>query len=240
MSTAMQLEDIPEWVPEVVRVVAVGFAAENSYLQRFLTDPRMEGVWSYLMRQPVVESGLKQEDPHGNTLAVHGLPMRMVQPNEHACALLYWRIIMHTGRIIDGKIIALSVTELKEKAKHYKSVMEALPIISLPSPVTFGQPLDCKLLEAMQTVEDFCRKTHDLIMQDGNPYVITNNKSDENIKARQSWTQGTAVLMKVLWGNYHYGIVAKMMNVLFGLDDETITPRKVEGWCSDLPSGFSY
>ncbi len=232
----MNAEEIPDWVPEPVRIVALGLPLKNDHLQRFLTRPEMLSVWSTLLKQSVTQSNIRAADDESQLIyALEGPPLTSFTTQSQACAILFRKVQITTQRVFEGSPVAPTRAFLREASKPYNDLSNGLEWLKGNSIFPI-YPLEIDIMEAIELLSVYCKRKANFLMQDDSPYVLPKSSGDHEIDVIRSWTKGIAVTVKALWGGFMYGTLTKIMSVIFDIPRDDALEKNVTNWCNELPS----
>jgi hypothetical protein len=173
----MEIEDIPTWVPDIVRRMAVVYWQScHPLMRKALVAPAMERVWSYFEVRPVERDFLSHIEFVPDLRSVDlGWPGSAV--SEQAMACLFFAMLIactRTSQVVYSDIIDAEMNKLDETIRH----VEALRNFA-PDPVT---PLPASVERAIVEIVEHCNSKKLLLDYNEKPAVL--KKSGKNDVAR--------------------------------------------------------
>jgi len=215
---------IPAWVPNSVQAVARELP-DSDAKTRLLTDPRMETVWDFLLRQDVSRADaeaffwpetLKEPDwgPENFTHA------------EIACAMIF----VH---IVEGLNFPVTIETRAERDALARPWLDAAEQCRTARR-ELGDFLEREpeLPPALETVADYLEWRGKSLREKGNPFIVERSSKERGDDATRTRVRGIAALTFSIYGKVFYSIVATLASVALGV---VVEKKSVEDWCVKIP-----
>lgn len=225
----MKPEVIPDWVPEAVKLTAIGMQNDNERIRRFVTDERMRHVWTFLLRQNVNEHGFAAV-PYADSLKSCDVDQFSFSVPERGCAALY----LATLEVSVAGDYSITRSLLEDAGRIYKETIENcnwlmtgdhFPVLGLGDEVK----------RALELVAQHCHDRWRFLVQDGNPRRLELSSGDRNDDAVRGHVRKLSVSTQALYGSILAGTLSNIANVVFQ-PKKVITAQTVRNWCKNVPS----
>ncbi len=232
----MQIEDIPAWVPEAVRRMAAVLGTGHEMVARFLSDPAMEAVWSYLRTRPVrpdfrirLRYQVDLDDYESSNLQV-------TPETDQALANILYSVIVaanNTRTVAYATTINKVVRELSGTIKRVEALRYFAPAPALP----IGQDV----LKSIDFIAAYCRDRIIFLDVKDNPSVLKARGRPPAGDPTRACVREIGTATYALYGECFYGQLATIANIMFR-PNEAVTDKSAENWCTrpDLPIRKKY
>ena len=213
------------WIPQSVVLLSDRTPMQNEIRLRLLNDQRMKDVWLYLKRKAVDQPELRQGSFRPRyDLKTWGCETSNISINDQLCGT-FFMFTLHSLSIND---FTSTRAEMDEHAKRWA---DAALICREATAQSMLRPIDKDLSEALPRIADHFDVIAELIRGKNNPRILKNKSQNDKVKSHvRTIAQGT----KAIFGDYCYGILAKVASVALDIEP-MLKEGTVEKWCKDLP-----
>ena len=234
----MQVEDIPAWVPEAVRRMAAVYGTGHEMVTRFLSDPAMEAVWSYLRTRPVqpdfrsrLRHQVNLDDYEVNLDDYASSNLQTKTETDQAFANLFYSVLVaanNTRTPVYATTINKVVRELSGTIKRVQALRHFAPAPALP----IGQDV----LTSIDVIAAYCRDRIIFLDVKDNPSVLKARGRPPAGDPTRACVREIGTATYALYGECFYGQLATIANIMFR-PKEAVTDKSAENWCTrpDLP-----
>ncbi len=229
----------PDYIPRAVREVSARFGDDHPIGLLLRTEPRMRRVWQTLASEGRKRELGNQKDfedhldslPNRYRMETWGAPTDGISLADRACGAFFIAI----ATIFTVRNRAVTKNDIADEAKRWRTGA-ALCREAIHSP-QWGAPTDRATVDALSLSAAYFDELANFIetATRGSPYVIgrdSHNRAPGGDDAIRGQVRALAKVTEEILGSFLYGTVAIAASVATG---ESISPKSVENWCSDLP-----
>ena len=226
----MEMEDIPEGVPEPVRRAATVYGSGHPLMQLLLSDPLMGPVWKYFHDHPIKDdfrerfgqsTNLSIPDLQGVDLHWHDVPK-----GDQALIFLFYAVLVavnNTRKTPDRKLIDGEIGKLRETQRLVEDLRTWAP---WP-----GLKVDPHVDRAILDIVALCGERIAMLDYGNKPGVVEVKGPKSTI---ESTVRSIGAATHALYGECCYGQLAVMANVMFS-PEKPVKSGDAGHWCNRPP-----